>query len=91
VAFETTRREALGSMAVVPGGRASLARSNLANCPLNYHYSVDRAPTLANLAYRLGRSVRCDAKTEKIVEDKQAAKLARPVYRRPWKSPAEYL
>jgi hypothetical protein len=27
----------------------------------------------------------------KIVGGKQAAKLARPVYRSPWKFPAEYL
>jgi len=61
------------------------------SCSVNYHYKVDMAITLANLSYQLGRSVRFDAKTEKIVGDKQAAKLARPVYRRPWKFPAEYL
>jgi hypothetical protein len=58
---------------------------------VNYHYKVDLALTLANLSYRLGRSVRFDPETEKIVGDKQAAKLARPVYRRPWRFPAEYL
>ena len=61
------------------------------SCSVNYHYKVDLALTLANLSYQLGRSVRFDAKAEKIVGDKQAAKLARPVYRRPWKFPAEYL
>jgi len=29
--------------------------------------------------------------TEKIVGDRQAEKLARPAYRRPWKFPAQYL
>ena len=61
------------------------------SCSVNYHYKVDLAITLANLSYELGRSVRFDPKTEKIVGDKQAVKRARPVYRRPWKFPAEYL
>ena len=61
------------------------------SCSVNYHYKVDLALTLANLSYKLGRSIRFDPKTEKIVGDKQAAKMARPVYRRPWRFPAEYL
>ena len=61
------------------------------SCSVNYHYKVDLALTLANLAYKLGRSVRFDPQTEKIVGDDEAAKLARPVYRDPWKFPAEYL
>jgi hypothetical protein len=52
---------------------------------------VDLAITLANLSYKLGRSVRFDPKTEKIVGDPEAVQLARPVYRAPWKFPAEYL
>ncbi len=60
-------------------------------CGVNYHYKVSLALTLASLAYKLGRSVRFDPKTEKIVGDKQAAKLARPVYRSPWKFPAQYV
>jgi hypothetical protein len=58
---------------------------------VNYHYKVDLPLTLANLAYKLGRSVRFDPKTEKIVGDAEAAKLARPVYREPWKFPGEYV
>ena len=61
------------------------------SCSVNYHYKVNMAIALANLSYKLGRSVRFDARTEKIVGDKQAAKLARPVYRGPWKFPTEYL
>jgi predicted dehydrogenase len=61
------------------------------SCGVNYHYKVSLALTLASLAYKLGRSVRFDPKTEKIAGDKQAAKLARPVYRRPWKFPAQYV
>jgi hypothetical protein len=61
------------------------------SCGVNYHYKVDLAITLANLAYVLGRSVRFDSKMETIVDDKQAARLARPAYRSPWKFPSEYL
>jgi predicted dehydrogenase len=61
------------------------------SCNVNYHYRVDLALTLANLSYKLGRSVRFDPKTEKIVGDDEAVKLARPVYRAPWKFPAEYV
>jgi len=61
------------------------------SCSVNYHYRVDLAITVASLSYKLGRSVRFDPKTEKIIGDKQAARLARPVYRHPWKFPSEYL
>lgn len=60
-------------------------------CSVDYHYKVDMAITLANLSYRLGRSVRYDPVAEKIVGDAEAARMARPVYRAPWKFPAEYL
>lgn len=60
------------------------------SCSVNCHYKVDLAIGLGNLSYELGRSVRFDPKTEKIVGDREALKLARPVYRRPWKFPAEY-
>ena len=61
------------------------------SCSVNYHYKVDLAITLGNLSYRLGRSVRFDPKTEKIVDDRQATRLARPRYRDPWKFPAKYV
>jgi len=61
------------------------------SCGVNYHYRIDLAITLANLSQKLGRSVRFDAKTEKIVGDDLAVKLARPVYRDPWKFPAQYV
>ena len=61
------------------------------SCSVNYHYKVDLAITLANTSYLLGRTVRFDPKTEKIVGDKQAVKLAKPEYRRPWKFPSEYV
>jgi predicted dehydrogenase len=61
------------------------------SCNPDYHYKIDLALTLANLSYRLGRSVRFDPRTERIVDDKQAARMARPEYRSPWKFPAQYL
>jgi predicted dehydrogenase len=61
------------------------------SCSVNYHYRVDLPLTLANLSYKLGRSVRFDPVSERIVGDAQAEKLAKPVYRAPWKFPDEYL
>jgi predicted dehydrogenase len=61
------------------------------SCSADYHYRVDMALTLANLSYKLGRTVRFDPATERIVGDREAVKLARPAYRKPWKFPAEYL
>jgi predicted dehydrogenase len=61
------------------------------SCGVNYHYKIDLAVTLANLSYKLGRSVRFDDKTEKILGDAEAARRARPAYRDPWKFPAGYL
>ncbi|MCC6264412.1 MAG: Gfo/Idh/MocA family oxidoreductase [Bryobacterales bacterium] len=61
------------------------------DCSVNYHYKLDLALTLANISYTLGRSIRFDPVKEQIVGDKEATRLARPVYRAPWKFPAEYL
>lgn len=61
------------------------------DCCVHYHYKVDMAITLAGLSYVLKRSVRFDPVREKIVGDREAERLARPEYRRPWKFPAQYL
>jgi len=42
---------------------------------------------LANLSQRLGRSLKWDAKEQKIVEDEEANKLLARPYRGPWKHP----
>ncbi len=60
------------------------------SCNADYHAKLDVAIGLANLSYRVGRSIRFDAKTERIVGDEEAARLARPVYREPWQFPLEY-
>jgi predicted dehydrogenase len=61
------------------------------SCSVNYHDKVNLALTLANLSYLLGRSIQFDATTETIVDDEQAARMARPEYRQPWSFPAHYV
>lgn len=61
------------------------------SCSVNYHWKIDMAINLANLSYKLGRSISFDPASERIVDDRQARKLARPQYRGPWKFPAKYL
>lgn len=56
-----------------------------------YHTRVDVPIVLSLLSLKLGRSIRFDPATEKIVGDSEAAKLAVPKYRRPWKFPTKYL
>ncbi|MCL4855379.1 MAG: hypothetical protein KJZ78_28790, partial [Bryobacteraceae bacterium] len=61
------------------------------SCSVFYHTRIDIPIILGNLSYRLGRSIRFDPQTESIVGDEEAARLAVPEYRSPWKFPAEYL
>jgi len=61
------------------------------SCSVFYHSKVDVPLVLGNLSYKLGRSIRFDPQAEQIVGDPEAAKLAVPEYRDPWKFPAEYL
>lgn len=61
------------------------------SCSVFYHVKVDIPIVLGNLAYRLGRSIQFDPEKEQIVGDDEAAQLAIPTYREPWKFPEEYL
>ncbi len=61
------------------------------SCSVFYHSKIDVPLVLANLSYKLGRSIQFDPATQKIVGDAEAARLAIPEYRDPWKFPAEYL
>jgi predicted dehydrogenase len=61
------------------------------SCSVFYHVRVDVPLVLANLSLRLGRSIRFDPAKEQIVGDDEAARLAVPDYRAPWKFPKEYL
>lgn len=60
-------------------------------CHAGYHIKVDLPIQLSILSLKLGRSIRFDPETEKIVGDKEARKMAIPEYRSPWKFPKEYL
>ena len=61
------------------------------SCNPGYHVKVDVPIELSVLSMKLGRSIKFDPKTEKIIGDDEAAKLAIPKYRAPWKFPTEYL
>jgi len=61
------------------------------SCSVFYHTKIDVPLVLANLSLKLGRSIRFDPATKKIVGDDEAARLAVPEYREPWKFPKEYL
>lgn len=61
------------------------------SCCVDYHVRVDVPIVLSLLSLKLDRSIRFDPKREWIVGDAEAAKLAVPKYRPPWKFPAKYL
>lgn len=55
------------------------------SCNVAYHHKVNVPLCLANLSHTLGRSIAFDPKTETIVGDPEAARMATPVYREPWR------
>ncbi len=61
------------------------------SCSVDYHVHVDVPVVLSLLSLKVGRSSRFDPLKEQIVGDPEAAKLAIPRYRSPWKFPKEYL
>ena len=61
------------------------------SCGVEYAHKLNMGNMLANLAMKVGRDLHFDPKTETILDDEEAAKLARPEYRDPWKFPEEYL
>ena len=64
---------------------------NQPSCNPGYHVKVDIPIQLSVLSMKLGRSIKFDPETEKIVGDDEAARLAIPEYRDPWRFPTEYL
>ena len=60
------------------------------SCSPDYHCKIDVPICLANLSMKLGRAVRFDPTREKILDD-EAAHLAVPEYRSPWKFPRQYI
>ncbi len=61
------------------------------SCSVAYHSKIDVPIVLGNLSLKLGRSLRFDPKTLRIVGDKEAMRLSVPRYRDPWRFPVEYL
>jgi len=61
------------------------------SCSVFYHIHVDVPVVLSLLSLKLGRSVRFNPATEKIEGDGEAAKMAIPKYRAPWRFPKQYL
>lgn len=61
------------------------------SCCVDYHYKIDLAINLANLSMQVGRDIRVDPDTARILGDPAAEELAQPAYRDPWKFPGEYL
>ena len=61
------------------------------SCSVFYHIRADVPIVLSLLSLKLGRSIRFDPQTEKIIGDAAATRLAVPKYRSPWKFPKEYL
>ena len=61
------------------------------SCNPGYHIKVDIPIQLSVLSLKLGRSIKFDPEKEQIVGDREAAKLAIPEYRSPWKFPSKYL
>ena len=61
------------------------------SCNPGYHVKIDIPLALSTLSLKLGRSIRFDPETEKIVGDNEAVRLSVPEYRSPWKLPLEYL
>jgi len=61
------------------------------SCNPAYHIKIDVPVALSTLSLKLGRSIRFDPDTEKIIGDNEAVKLSVPEYRSPWKLPLEYL
>ena len=61
------------------------------SCNPGYHVKIDVPLALSTLSLKLGRSIRFDPDSEKIIGDNEAIKLSVPEYRAPWKLPLEYL
>jgi hypothetical protein len=61
------------------------------SCSVFYHTYVDVPLVLSLLSLKLGRSIKFDPVAEKIIGDSEAAKLAIPRYRKPWKFPSKYV
>lgn len=56
-------------------------------CHFGYHYWIQLAISLGDIAFRVGRKIRWDDKNERVVGDEEANRLLTPTYRKPWSLP----
>lgn len=68
-----------------------IKRRQQPSCTPEYHSRINVPIVLSLLSLKLGRTIKFDPKTQKIVGDPEAAKLSVPKYRSPWKFPEKYL
>jgi predicted dehydrogenase len=61
------------------------------SCNVAYHVHVHVPVMLSLLSLKLGRTIHFDPAREQTVGDAEAARLAVPKYRDPWKFPKQYL
>lgn len=61
------------------------------SCNVVYHSRVNVPVVLSLLSLKLGRSIRFDPDTCRVLGDDEAAKMTIPQYRAPWKFPEQYL
>jgi predicted dehydrogenase len=54
-------------------------------CDIEVGHRASSACHLANIAYRSGAKIRWDAKKERILDDRKAARYLSRTYRKPWK------
>jgi predicted dehydrogenase len=61
------------------------------SCSVLYHIKVDLPITLSLLSLKMKKMIKFNPKTMQIEDDKEAVRMATPIYRSPWKFPSKYL
>ncbi|MDW8029437.1 MAG: Gfo/Idh/MocA family oxidoreductase [Armatimonadota bacterium] len=56
-------------------------------CHFGYHYWIQLAISLGDIAFQVGRKISWDEKSERIIGDEEANRLLVPTYRKPWPFP----
>ncbi len=56
-------------------------------CHFGYHYWIQLAISLGDIAFQVGRKIVWDDKVGRIVGDEEANRLLSPTYRKPWSLP----
>lgn len=57
------------------------------SCHFGYHYWIQLAISLGDIAYRVKRRIVWDDKRERVIGDEEANSLLTPTYRSPWSLP----